>query len=131
MLQALTVCTLLATAGMFAQVSWAAGAVDVSSHVKVTQSGFLMNRQTGIWTTTLTVTNTTGSSITGPIQVAVTNLSSNAGVVKPAGSMNGSPYVLLSVTDLAPGASVSVQVQFTNSTNGFITYSPVTFSGGI
>src|ERR1700693_5857995 len=73
MLQALTVCTLLATAGMFAQVSWAAGAVDVSSHVKVTQSGFLMNRQTGIWTTTLTVTNTTGSSITGPIQVAVTN----------------------------------------------------------
>ena len=78
---------------------------------------------------TLTVTNTSAASLSGPIQAVLTNLSSNATLVNKTGLYNGSPYITVSVGALIPGASVGVQIEFLNSTHGFITYIPVTDSG--
>jgi uncharacterized protein len=103
--------------------------VDVSSRVFVTQTGFLRNHVTGVWSATLTVTNTSGTAIAGPIQVVFTNLSANATMTNKTGTFNSSPYVTISAGPLAPGASVNVSIQFTNPTNGFISYTPVTYSG--
>jgi len=45
-----------------------------------------------------------------------------------SGLQLGNPYVLVSTGTLDPGASASVPIEFQNSTNGFITYTPVTYS---
>jgi uncharacterized protein len=103
--------------------------VDVSSRVIVSQTGFLRNHVTGVWSATLTVTNTSGTSITGPIQVVFTNLSANATMSNKTGTFNGSPYLTVSAGPLAAGASVSALIQFTTTNNGFISYTPVTYSG--
>jgi hypothetical protein len=83
-----------------------------------------------MWSATMTVTNTSGSAINGPIQVVLTNLSSNATMANNTGMHNGSPYITVLTTGaLAAGGSVSVPIQFTNPSNGFITYTRVTYSG--
>jgi uncharacterized protein len=105
-------------------------ATDVSSQVRVTHTGFGRNRATGMWTATLTVTNKSGSPISGPIQVALKNLSTNAAIVNNTTVLNGSPAITLSTGSLAPGASMSMPIQFTNPSNNFINFTPVTYAGG-
>ena len=102
--------------------------VDVTSQVSVAETGYVQNRATGIWSSTLTVTNKAGA-INGPIQLVLTNLSSNATMVNNTGIRNGAPYITVSAGALAPGASASVLIEFKNSTNGFITFTPVIHSG--
>jgi sulfur-oxidizing protein SoxB len=64
-----------------------------------------------------------------------TNLSSDATMTNNTGMFSGSPYITVTVGALAPagspGASASVSIQFTNPTNGFVTFTPVTYSGGL
>jgi uncharacterized repeat protein (TIGR01451 family) len=103
--------------------------VTLSPEVSVTQTGFARNRGTGLWSARMTVTNTGTTSISGPIQVVLTNLSSNATMTNKTGTFNGSPYITVSAGALAAGKSVSVTITFTNPTNRFINYTPVTVSG--
>jgi len=102
---------------------------DVSGQVSLTQTGFGRNRSTGIYSATLTVTNTSAATINGPIEVVFTNISPNATMVNYTGTRNGSPYMAVTPGALAPGASASVTVQFTNPSNGFITYNTTVNSG--
>jgi outer membrane protein assembly factor BamB len=102
---------------------------NVLAQVKVTQSGFLYSRGTGIWGANMTVTNTSAVAIGGPIQVILSHLSVNATMVNNTGVRNGSPYITVSPGALAAGASVSVSIQFKNPSNGYINYIPVTDSG--
>jgi hypothetical protein len=102
---------------------------DVSGQVSVTHSGFGRSRTNGVWTATLTVKNTSTTAISGPVQVVLTKLPSNVTMVNKAGVRNGDPYVIASAGTLAAGASVSVMIQFTNPSNGFIDFTPVTYSG--
>jgi hypothetical protein len=106
-------------------------AAIVSGQVFVSQNGFARNRATGLWVATMTVTNTSGLAITGPVQVVLTSLSSNATMTNNTGMFSASPYITVNVGNLAAGASVSVVIQFTNPSNGFINYTPVTYSGGL
>lgn len=103
--------------------------VDVSSQVKVTHGGFMVNHATRVWGATMTVQNTGTSAITGPIQVVLTNLPAGVSMSNNTGMHNGSPYITVSTGDLAPGASVSVLIQFTNANRAPITFTPVTDSG--
>jgi hypothetical protein len=102
---------------------------DVSAHVSVTHTGFGRNRANGVWTATLTVKNTSGASIAGPIEVALTKLPANVTMVNGAGTRNGDPYVTVSPGALAAGASASAMIQFNNPSSGFIDFTPVTYSG--
>ena len=104
---------------------------NVSSQVKVTQTGFVRNRATGLWGSTLTVSNTGGSSIAGPIKMVLTNLTPGVTMVNNTGMSGGSPYITVTAGALATGASVSVPIQFNNPSNGLIAYTAVTFSGGL
>ena len=104
--------------------------VVVSPQVSVTQTGFVRNRATGIWSATMTVTNTGGSAIAAPIQVVLNNLTAGVTMTNNTGLRNGSPYItVVSSGSLAPGASVSVVIQFSNPGNGFIGFTPETDSG--
>jgi hypothetical protein len=107
----------------------AANSVNVSGQVSVTQTGLSRNRGTGLWTGTMTVTNTSGAAIAGPVQVVLTNLTPGVTMVGNTGMFNGSPYIMVSAGALAPGAAASVMIQFSNPSSGFISYTPVTYSG--
>ncbi|HXB69599.1 MAG TPA: hypothetical protein VNY05_15215, partial [Candidatus Acidoferrales bacterium] len=102
---------------------------DVSGLVQVTETGFGVNRTTKLWNATMTIANTSGTAIKGPIEVVFTNLSPNAIMVNNNGARNGGPYITVSVGGLAAGASVTALIQFTNSTSGFINFTPQTVSG--
>jgi hypothetical protein len=120
----------LVLAGFLCALALAATfATDVSSQVSVTHSGFGRNRTSGVWTATLTVKNTGGTAVNGPVQVVLTKLSANVTMVNSIGAHNGDPYVTVSTGNLAPGASVNVMIQFNNPSNGFINFTPVTYSG--
>ena len=102
---------------------------NVSGQVSVTQTGFALNRATGLWSATVTVTNTGSRPISGPIQLELTNLSSNATMTNYTGTFNLSPYITVSSGALAAGASASVIIQFQNPSSGSITFAPVTVVG--
>lgn len=97
-------------------------ALDVSSSIKVTRGGFVLNLMTGRYVQTVTLKNTTAGSITGPISLVLDTLSSYATLYNPTGTTDsleppaGSAYVNVTNGNLAAGASVSVQLQFTDPT---------------
>lgn len=104
-------------------------ALDVSANVKVTRSGFRLNRSTGRYVQTLTLTNTGGSSINGPITLILSNLSANASLVNKSGNTSclapaGVPYITVGLTGnvLGAGSSVAVALNFTNSSSQPILY---------
>lgn len=106
-------------------------AANVSAQVTVTQTGFARNRATGYWSATVTVTNISATAISSPVQVVLTNLTAGVTMVNGSGTSNGSPYITVSTVPLAPGVPASVTIQFLNPSNGPITYTPVTYAGGL
>jgi hypothetical protein len=91
----------------------------------LTPSGYVFNRKTNTNSQTVTVTNTLSTAITSPIYLVIGNLSSNTHLNNGAGTtatnFPGSPYVSVSPSGLAPGASVTVSLQFAAPTGGVIT----------
>jgi hypothetical protein len=91
----------------------------------LTPSGYVFNRKTNTSSQTVTVTNTLSSAITSPIYLVVGNLSTNTHLNNSAGttvnSFPGSPYVSVSPSGLAAGASVTVTLQFAAPSGGAIT----------
>jgi hypothetical protein len=116
-----------AVLGVFAAASLFAG--DVSDRVTVSHSGFGRNRATGVWSATITVTNKTESPIDGPIQVVLTKLAPHAKMVNGSGMRHGSPYITVTTESLAPGESARTSIQFTTTSNDFITFAPLACSG--
>ena len=106
--------------------------VNVTSQVTVTNTGFVMNRVTHVWTSTMTVTNKGGTTITGPVQVVLTGLtpgSNGITMTNNTGMRNGFYYITVSPGSIAPNGSVNVSIQFMNPNSGFITFTPEADSG--
>jgi uncharacterized repeat protein (TIGR01451 family) len=104
--------------------------VDVSGAVNVTTSGYLFSRATRTFTGTITVTNKTGTPISGPLQLVLETVTPGVTVANATGLRNGNPYFTVPGTvSLAPGQSASVSVQFNNPQNLFINFTPITEAG--
>ena len=82
--------------------------------------GYAFNRRTNTYSQTVTVTNVLSVPVTTPVYLVVSSLA-NGTLANGAGTTTnnyaGSPYVLVSPTGLAAGASATVTLQF-NSTGG-------------
>jgi len=103
---------------------------NVSNQVLVTQNGFGRNRSTGLWSATMTVKNTGMTTLNGPIQVVLTSLTPGVTMANNPGVRNGYPYItVMGAGTLLPGASVNVTIEFSNPSNGFIGFTPVTDLG--
>ena len=102
-----------------------------NGQVNLVLSGLGRNRATGLWSETLTVTNTTANPINGPMQVVLSGLSSNATMTNNIGMRNGFPYITVLGTGgtILPGANVAVTLTFQNPSNGFINFTPLAFLG--
>jgi hypothetical protein len=97
-------------------------ALDVSNAVNVTRGGYVLNLVTGRYVQTVTLTNTSAATITGPLSLVLDGLSSYATLYNPAGTTDsleppsGSAYANVTNNNLLPGATVSVQLQFVDPT---------------
>jgi hypothetical protein len=108
-------------------------ASNVTASVAVTRSGFSYSPLSKRYAQTLTLTNTAGSMITGPIYVILDNLTTSAALYNTGGSTacaapTGSPYVSIA-GPIGAGASTNVVLQFTDPTNAAISYTPRFLAG--
>lgn len=109
-------------------------AADWSPVVAVKRSGYGYNFGTQRFYQTLTLTNSSSSTISVPVAVVLDTLSSNASLFNASGltacgSVLGSPYIFAPASSFAPGASISVVLQFTNPTKAAITYTTRVLAG--
>jgi List-Bact-rpt repeat protein len=102
---------------------------DVTSSVTVTQGPIVLNPVTRRYVQTVTVTNTSGAALGPAVSLILYNLSffSSATLVNATGStpLNTgtlSPYITSG--PLGVGQTVSFSLQFSNPTNGAISYTP-------
>jgi hypothetical protein len=119
------------TYGSFAAIP--ACAPDVSGQVSVAPGGFRYNRATGLFTQLVTVTNTSGSAIAGPLSLVLSNLT-NATLSNATGSTlcdapGGRPYINFAPAGLAPGGSASIVLNFSDPGFAAITYSSSVVAG--
>jgi len=109
-------------------------ASDVSSSLTVTRGAFGYNPIIRRFAQTVTLTNPTSASMTGPISLVLDGLSANATVFNPSGVTDaveapaGSPYVN-GPNNLAAGASATITLQFTDPTHAAITYKTRVLAG--
>ena len=105
---------------------------NVSSQVRISETGFVVNRATRLWTSAMTVTNEGTTTIAGPVQVVLNGLTPGANGIamsNSTGLRNGFYYITVSPGSIAPGGSASVDIQFMNPNNEWISFTPETDSG--
>ncbi len=103
---------------------------DVTAQIVTVGSSLTYNRVTQIYSGTLTVTNTSAQTVTGAVQILFTNLTPGVTLQNASGASGGSPYRTLPGERLLPNASVTVMVQFKNTSNARIGYTTTIHSGG-
>jgi hypothetical protein len=109
-------------------------ATDVSGSISVARSGYSYNFATQRFYQTVKLTNSSTSTISGPISLVLDNLSTNASLFNASGTTScaaplGSPYIITSTASLAPGATVSAVLQFANPTKAATTYATRVLAG--
>jgi hypothetical protein len=98
-----------------------------TNNVAVTRGGIVRDRSTGKFVQKVTITNNNPGALAGPFYLAVDGLSANATLFNATGTTAtypplGSSYITIPGGTLAAGSSASVNLQFTNSNNGAITF---------
>ena len=111
-----------------------AHAVNVSDQVSISFGGFSYRRATQTFAQQLTLTNVGTTPVQGPVTLALDQLSRNARLVNATGVTaatlpEGSPTLVASPGVLAPGASVLVNLSFSDLNFRRITYAARVLSG--
>jgi predicted phosphodiesterase len=99
---------------------------DVSSQISATTGNIVYSRATKLYSGNLTITNN-GADITGNVDAALNNLTTGVTLSNATAYYQGVPYVTVSTSGLAAGASITVPVTFSNPANAKINFTPVTF----
>jgi uncharacterized repeat protein (TIGR03803 family) len=102
-----------------------------SSEVATTASGLAYSRVSRTFNGTVTITNISSGTISGPFQVLFTVLTAGVTMVNATGNFSGAPYLTTTVASLAAGQSATVNVQFDNPSFATINFTPVIYSGSI
>jgi len=108
------------------------GPINVSGLVSVTSTGLVYSHLTRTFNGTLTVKNTSGQSIAGPIEIVLTNLTAGVTLLNATGTTAGNSYITVVPSgSLAPGQSANIAVRFGDPSNGSIHFTPVVYSGSL
>ena len=106
--------------------------VLLPSQVVTTASGLAYSRVIQTFNGTVTLTNISGSAISGPLQVVFFGIPSGVTLANATSNLSGTPYITApAIANLAPGQSVTVGVQFKNPSNAVLNLTPVIYSGSI
>ncbi|HTU44290.1 MAG TPA: Ig-like domain repeat protein [Bryobacteraceae bacterium] len=113
----------------------------IGGQVSVTETGLLFSPllanpgnpgSPGGGTTTFTVTNTSGSTITGPIQLVLNSLPAGVTGANNTGTFSGSPYwTVPNSSSLANGASLTVTVQLNYPSSTAVSTTPAVYTGSL
>ena len=96
----------------------------------VTATGLAYSRVTQTFDGSVTLTNTSASTIVGPFQIVFDSLTSGVTLVNSGTTFGGWPYLSLTTAgNLAPGAGASVIVQFSDPSNLTTNFSPIPYAG--
>jgi hypothetical protein len=98
--------------------------VDVTGSVRIARSGLTMNRFTQKYTGTVTITNTGGAALKGPLQFTLGGLPGGVTLDNATGVKDGVPYVTLGEAELAPGRTATLTTTFSNPARAVIAYTP-------
>ena len=77
----------------------------------------------------VTITNTSGQTLNGPLHLVLRSLPSGVTLDNPAGVHEGAPYITLPQAGIAPGATVTIATAFSNGAKRNFTYTPQLVSG--
>ncbi len=103
---------------------------NITSSVSFRATGLAYSRVSKIFNGSITVTNTSGGTLTGPFQLVFTALPAGVALLNASGIYNGSPYITLpSITTLAAGQTVTGNLQFTDLSMTTITFTPQVYAG--
>lgn len=102
-----------------------------ASGTSVSGSGWIYNKVKKGGTSTFTVTNTSGQTISGSIQLVLSGLPAGVTGANNTGSFMGNPYWTVTAGSLAPGASAQVSVSLTYSSGTNFTASSTVYSGNL
>ena len=102
---------------------------DITAAASVASSGLTFNRTTQKYTGTFAFTNTGSSALNGPFQVVFGGLPAGVTLANASGTHAGAGYVTVNAASLAPGATASFAVSFTNPSKVTINYSASIFAG--
>ncbi len=96
----------------------------VASPVSLSFGSITYNSRTGLYSETVTLTNITSGTLTGPMSLELTNLPSGVTLTDATGITNGNPYYrfLSSGKTLKKAASVSITLTFTAPSASDITF---------
>jgi len=113
----------------------------ISGSVSVTETGILYSPllanpgspgSPGGGTTTFTITNTSGATITGPIQMVLNSLPAGVTGANNTGAFSGSPYwTVPNSSSLANGASLTVTVQLNYPSSTAVSTTPAVYTGSL
>jgi hypothetical protein len=97
---------------------WTAGAVSLSL------GNITYNSKKNLYSETVTLTNNTGSTLTGPLSLELTNLPSGVVLTDATGTTNGNPYLrfLNLGKTIQKGVSVSITLTFSAPSLSDITF---------
>jgi pectate lyase len=96
--------------------------LDVTAGFALLRSGLSWNRVTNKYSGSITLNNTSGAAVNGPIQLVLAGLPAGVTLDNASGMRNGSPYVTVAAASIAPGASVTVPLTWSNPSKLAIGY---------
>jgi hypothetical protein len=103
---------------------------DVSAQMNTATSNTSFDAADAQILESLTITNTGGQYVSGPISVVLTKLSAGFTLSNATGSYNGSPYIrILNYGVLSPGQSYTAFLQFSVGPTAVIQFTPATYVG--
>lgn len=102
---------------------------DVTNGFVIQRSALALNRLTGKFSGTITLTNTSNAAIAGPFQVQLNNLPAGVSLDNASGTKDGAPYITVSNASVAPGAKFAVSLVFTNPNKVAMSYTHTVYSG--
>lgn len=111
----------LATAGA-GKVAIEGATLDVTPGVALQRSGLTLNRITGKYSGSITLTNKGTAALTGPIQLVLAQLPAGVTLDNASGIRDGAAYITLEASTIAPGASATVPLTWSNPGKVAISY---------
>ncbi len=103
--------------------------VDGTSSFSLLRSGLTWNRITNRYIASITLTNTSGTTLTGPFQLAFNNLTAGVTIDNAGGMHDGAPYISAAAGSLAAGASLTVPIVYGNPNKVAIAYTNSIYIG--
>jgi hypothetical protein len=101
-----------------------------ATQITYTASGLVYSRTTKTFDGSITITNISDSTITGPFQIVLDSLTGGVTLSNATSTFGGWSYVTVpNAGGLAPGQSATAQLQFADPTDVTINFTPLIYAG--